>query len=439
MKQDGLHYFLAVLGKLFLMRRIYPSGNRPVLRAAREAARRLAEWGKVVRITLLGDEAIVEDRRFATIPSSFKLLFQTLWESGCECIQIDTGVSEEDLIAWMEHVVSKKRVPYWSSRIMAGSLNLTQCANSRSARSPSVPVEAIAGYLTLLPQTQEALTDLGSRDPKGLVRGREIVCAIAGRLATGKELFEPIQEMKDFDDYTFTHALNVCVLSSALARALGFSEEWVKGISLAALCHDLGKKQVPKEILNKGGPLDPEERASIEKHPSYGAGLLIDTPGVESECPIMPVVAYEHHMGADHSGYPRVPAPLNCSGPHLASLLVAVADVYDALRTIRPYRKALSVARASTILIRDAMSGRFHKQYVSAFLQLVGVLAPGRQVILSDGSRGTVVEVRKDCALTPIVEGEDGQSYDLSNPSVLKLAEVEEEGAPLQEAPQGTP
>ena len=153
----------------------------------------------------------------------------------------------------------------------------------------------------------------------------------------------------------------------------------------------------------------------------------------------MPVVAYEHHMGADHSGYPRVAAPMNCFEPHFASLLVAVVDVYDALRTIRPYREASSVARASTILIRDAMSGRLHREYVSAFLQLVGVLAPGRPVILSDGSRGTIVEARKDCALTPIVESEDGQLYDLSDPLVPTLAEVEEEGAPLQEEPQETP
>jgi hypothetical protein len=112
---------------------------------------------------------------------------------------------------------------------------------------------------------------------------------------------------------------------------------------------------------------------------------------------------------------------------HFASLLVAVADVYDALRTIRPYRQALSVARASTILIQYALSGKLHREYVSAFLKLVGVLTPGRHVVLSDGTRGTIIEAMKDRTLTPMVEDEDGQLYDLSDPSAPGLVEVEED------------
>ncbi|MBP1697357.1 MAG: hypothetical protein H6Q41_2545, partial [Deltaproteobacteria bacterium] len=79
---------------------------------------------------------------------------------------------------------------------------------------------------------------------------------------------------------------------------------------------------------------------------------------------------------------------------HFASLLVAIADVYDALRTVRPYRPALSVAKTATILIKDTLAGKLHREYVSKFLLLLNVLAPGRRVILSDGSSGMIVEVR---------------------------------------------
>ena len=180
------------------------------------------------------------------------------------------------------------------------------------------------------------------------------MCAIVARLAIGRELFEPIRELKNFDDYTFTHALNVCVLSSALARALRVSEEMVNAIAMAALCHDLGKKEVPKEILNYKGPLEPNERLLMEKHPSFGARLLLDIPGVESTNPLLPVVAYQHHMGADQSGYPKIQGRLPQYTLHFASLLVAVADVYDALRTVRPYRPALTVAKACN----DSNQGR---------------------------------------------------------------------------------
>ncbi len=421
MKQDTLDYFLHAIGALFRARRIYPQGKKQVLQAAATAAQRLAAWEKPVRITLLGDDVIIEDRRIEVLSPSFQALFQALQQSDCESVQIDADAEEDDLTAWIEHVVSKKKGPYRSLKITSGSMNL-----EKTVQSTSVLAQAVTGYIGFLSQAQEAISALEDKKTEGLVRAREIVFTIAARMAVGKELFEPIRELKDFDDYTFTHALNVCMLSSALARALNASQETVNVISLAALCHDLGKKEVPKEVLNKRGALDPEERLSIEKHSANGARLLIETPGIESENPLLPVVAFQHHMAADRSGYPNSPG---IGRLHPASLLVAVADVYDALRTIRPYRPALSVARASTLLIKDAMSGKLFREYVAAFLLLLRILVPGRRVVLTDGSSGIILEVRPDAVFSPIVEVENGQAFDLSDPSVPQLSEISEESA----------
>ena len=422
MKQDALDYFLQALGILFRVRRIYPPGTKQVCQACRFAVQKLVDYGQAVRITLLGADTIVQDRKMEVLPSAFQALFQSLQQSSCESVRIEADAAENDLLAWTEHVISKDRSPYRSSKVVAGTLNL-----ERHSHRPSVLAQTIAGYLELSSQAQEALSVLEGKKPEGLARAREIVHSIAARLVVGKEFFQPIHELKDFDDYTFTHALNVCVLSSSLARSIGASEEFVNMISLAALCHDLGKKQVPKEILNKKGPLEPNERILIERHPTYGAKLLMSTPGVESEYPLLPVVAYQHHMGADQSGYPRLSACLKPHKLHFASLLVAVADIYDALRTVRPYRPALSVAKASTILIKDAFSGRLHRDYVSTLLSLLEVLIPGRGVILSDGSHGTIVEARRSHLLNPIVKTEEGRLHDLSNPSAPQLSEVKEE------------
>jgi HD-GYP domain-containing protein (c-di-GMP phosphodiesterase class II) len=278
-----------------------------------------------------------------------------------------------------------------------------------------------------LAEAQEVLFDLESKKPEGLVRAREVVCSIVARLAVGRELFEPIREMKNFDDYTFTHALNVCVLSSALAQALQVSDEMVSAIAMAALCHDLGKKEIPKEILNHHGPLAPEQWLLMQRHPSSGARLLLDIPGVESANPLLPIVAYQHHMGADQSGYPKVKRILPQHTLHFASLIVAVADVYDALRTVRPYRAALSVAKTATILIKDALAGKLHREYVSRFLLLLNVLAPGRRVVLSDGSSGMIVETHAGHPLCPIVSDEHGAVRDLSEPSAPTISDVEEQ------------
>jgi HD-GYP domain-containing protein (c-di-GMP phosphodiesterase class II) len=114
---------------------------------------------------------------------------------------------------------------------------------------------------------------------------------------------------------------------------------------------------------------------------------------------------------------------------HFSSLLVAIADVYDALRTVRPYRPALSVAKTSTILIKDALAGKLHKEYVSRFLLLLNVLVPGRQVVLSDGSHGMIVETHTGYPLCPVVSDEQGKVRDLSDPSAPAISEVTEESA----------
>ena len=422
MAQDALDYFLHALGALFRMRRIYPSGSKQVLQSARQASQKLVEWGRPVRITFLGNDTIVEDRRIETLPVSFRALFQSLCQLGFESVQIEADAGEEDFTAWIENVVSKDRNFYRGSKIVAGYFKL-----ERRADPDSVLTQAVTGYMGFLAEAQEVLSDLESKKPEGLVRAREVVCAIVARLAVGRELFEPIREMKNFDDYTFTHALNVCVLSSALAQALQASDEMVSAIAMAALCHDLGKKEVPKEILNHNGPLAPEQWLLMQRHPSCGARLLLDIPGVESANPLLPVVAHQHHMGANQSGYPKIQKNLPQHTLHFASLVVAVADVYDALRTVRPYRAAFSVAKTATILIKDVLAGKLHKEYVSKFLSLLNVLTPGWRVVLSDGSSVMIVETHIGYPLCPIVSDEHGQTRDLFESSAPAIVEVEEE------------
>jgi len=431
MVQNALDYFLHALGALFRMRRIYAPGTKQVLQSARQASQKLAAWGRPVRIALLGNDVIVEDRRIEALPLTFRALFQSLQQLGFESIRVEADASEQDFIAWVEDVISKNPPPYRGSKIVAGAINL-----EKRVEPDSVLTRAITGYMGFLAEAQEVLSDLESKKPEGLVRAREVVCAIVARLAVGRDLFEPIREMKSFDDYTFTHALNVCVLSSALAQALQVSDDMVSAIAMAALCHDLGKKEVPKEILNQNGPLGPEQWLLMERHPSHGARLLLDIPGVESSNPLLPVVAYQHHMGVNQSGYPRVQGNLPQYSLHFASLLVAIADVYDALRTVRPYRPALTVAKATTILIKDTLAGKLHKEYVSTFLSLLNVLTPGRQVVLSDSSTGMILEVHAGNPLCPLVTDEQGGVRDLSQPSAPTILEVREDSvANLRQTP----
>ena len=170
MKQDALYCFLQALGTLFRVRRIYPPGKRQVYQAARQAAQRLAAWGNSVRITLLGDDAIVEDRKLEGFHPSFRGLFQSLGQSGCESVQIEADADENDLIAWIEHVISKR------AEILSKFKNCCRILESGNTLT-SFSVSAYAGGFRLpwvSSQAQEALSDLESKKAEGLMRAREI-------------------------------------------------------------------------------------------------------------------------------------------------------------------------------------------------------------------------------------------------------------------------
>jgi putative nucleotidyltransferase with HDIG domain len=149
-----------------------------------------------------------------------------------------------------------------------------------------------------------------------------------------RQMMLPLLKLREFDEYTTTHSLNVSVLTMALAEWLGFGAQDVRAFGVAGLLHDLGKVKVPLEILNKAGKLDERERAVMNSHPVEGARLII---AEEPELDMAAVVAYEHHIMLNGGGYPSFKYQRDC---HDASKLVHVCDVYDALRTNRPYRDA---------------------------------------------------------------------------------------------------
>jgi len=171
----------------------------------------------------------------------------------------------------------------------------------------------------------------------------------------------PIRAM---DEYTFTHGLNVCLLNLAQAMNLGIQGQLLHDIGIAALLHDIGKLSVPLDILSKPGKLDDREWDIMRQHPAQGARRLLNSPGVPQ---LAVVAAFEHHMRYDFSGYPVVH---NRWRQHLCSQMTTIADIYDALRTKRPYQAAKPAAQCAAML--QGMAGStVHPQLTANFLQLL--------------------------------------------------------------------
>jgi putative nucleotidyltransferase with HDIG domain len=197
-----------------------------------------------------------------------------------------------------------------------------------------------------------------------LLEADTVVRSLAMAMRAQGEIVLPLLELKSFDQYTTTHSLNVAVLAMALAERRGLSAADVRAFGVAGLLHDLGKVRIPREILVKPGALTEAERAVMRRHPADGARLVLER---ERRLDLAAVVAYEHHIMIDGRGYPELRFRRDC---HVASRLVHVCDVYDALRTRRPYREAWESER--TLAYLEAHAGtEFDPELVRDFVAMM--------------------------------------------------------------------
>ncbi len=167
-----------------------------------------------------------------------------------------------------------------------------------------------------------------------VLEAESVVRSLAVAMHSQGQVFMPLLQLKEFDQYTTTHASNVAVLAMALGEHLSLGPALVRNLGTAGLMHDLGKVRIPHDVLVKPGAFTDAERDLMRRHPADGARLLMERPcGLE----LAAVVAYEHHIMLNGGGYPSFHFARDC---HYASKLVHVCDVYDALCTNRPYRDA---------------------------------------------------------------------------------------------------
>ena len=212
--------------------------------------------------------------------------------------------------------------------------------------------------------------------------------------------------LSTYDNYTYTHSVNVDILSVILGVAIGLRDDELRKLSQAALLHDIGKTCVPIEILNKPGKLDNDEWEEMKKHPRYGYNMLKDNYDVSS---VTRNAILSHHENEDGSGYPR---NLTSEQIHLFAKIIHIADVYDALTTKRVYKDAMNPADALEYLM--ANTGRlFDKELVTTFLEYIAPYPLGVQVELSTGQKALVVKNNRKMLARPVVRLDGGALIDL--------------------------
>jgi putative nucleotidyltransferase with HDIG domain len=214
---------------------------------------------------------------------------------------------------------------------------------------------------------------------------RTMIDGLAQAVAQNRTALLALTTLKNYDNYTFTHMVNVSILTMGQARGLGIEGPLLREIGLAALMHDIGKVRTPLEILNKPDKLTDDEFVIMKLHPVHGAEILRRTPDVP---PLSPVVAFEHHLRIDGTGYP----PVKRSSLNVGTMLCSIADVFDAMRSQRGYQQAFPTDRILEVLKRSD-GKQFDQHLVRRFVQLIGIYPAGNLVRLNSDEIAVVLKV----------------------------------------------
>jgi HD-GYP domain-containing protein (c-di-GMP phosphodiesterase class II) len=238
--------------------------------------------------------------------------------------------------------------------------------------------------------------------------------------------------IRDYDEYTFTHSVNVCIFSVALGKRLGLGKVPLYDLGMAALFHDIGKSRVPAEIINKPGALSDDEWRLIAAHPWLGSLALFQTRGSQDLPYRAMVVAHEHHMKMDLTGYPRPIRPRTLS---MFSKIVAVADGFDAATSRRAYQTTPLTPAQVLQEMRDNPRRGMDPVVVKAFINLTGIYPVGTLVVLDTFELGVVHAVNPipEMLSRPIVRVISDDRGNLLHPGTLAdLAEQSGEGVYLR-------
>jgi HD-GYP domain-containing protein (c-di-GMP phosphodiesterase class II) len=228
---------------------------------------------------------------------------------------------------------------------------------------------------------------------------------IVNEILGNKNLVVNLQDIRTSNDYLYFHSVNVCVLSVILGTVLKLKEEQLNDLGSGGLLHDFGKLVVPDYIAEKAGPLDKDEMEIMRRHPQLGFDALRGNPNVKL---LWAHIALQHHEWHNGAGYPRC---LKGDDIHLYGKIAGIADVYDALTSERCYRPVPFLPHEAMEFIYASSGTQFDPKIVAAFARNIAIYPLGSTLLLSDGSRGVVIDVNIDCITRPklrIIEDEDG-------------------------------
>ena len=322
--------------------------------------------------------------------ASFSHILQLCRASDVGVVRFHPGVQSRELLVFLSLLQApgkgepKERFFQLTAKLEAASVTTIEVAppaesdTDREFREKAKEA-AKRTYTQSVAVTKDVIGSIRMGRAPNIKKIKRVVQSIVDQILNEETSLVGLTTIRDYDEYTFTHSVNVCIFSVALGRRLGLQKLQLYDLGLAALFHDIGKARVPVDVLNKSGQLEEAEWRLIASHPWLGVLSLFKMRG-QTDLPYRSMrVAYEHHMKHDLSGYPRPVRPRELS---IYSRIVAVADGFDAATSRRAYQTEPLNPADVLREMRDNPRRGMDPVVVKAFINLLGIYPVGTCVVL---------------------------------------------------------
>jgi HD-GYP domain-containing protein (c-di-GMP phosphodiesterase class II) len=403
MRSGGRGLLLTLYAALRSLK-LYPVENATVQKALDDlsaAAQHLLAVENPVEIRLAGDFIFVNQTRLRLELdnyASFSHILTLFRGFDIGVLRVHGGVERREWQAFLSILLSLAArpgaEPYEELHERVAAADVTHLEVERAAVAPETLDDiqrqrevAKRTYAQGVAVTRDVITSVRMGRATGVKRVKRAVQMIVDQVLNNETSLVGLTTIRDYDEYTFTHSVNVCIFSVALGKKLGFSKLQLYDLGMTALMHDIGKARVPLEILNKTSGLDEREWFIMQAHPWLGALTLFGLRGYD-EIPYRSILtAFEHHMKTDLTGYPRTVRPRQLG---IFSRIVAVADGFDAATTRRSYQ---TVPIEPDQVLREMWENPkrgYDPVLVKALINLIGIYPVGTCVILDTLEVGVV-------------------------------------------------
>jgi HD-GYP domain-containing protein (c-di-GMP phosphodiesterase class II) len=370
-----IHDVVANLSGAITSMRLYPDQHPQVQKYVETAHFELTKFllDKAETTLLLVNDRVVCDQKPLPDMGPHSVQFiRTLREAAIERVTFISGIAKEDLQGFLRELIATNEGSVRSrEHIRLGKLDIRVDFGDVAALDGPLSEEQeeqIAALNTLSRARLEDIKEIYNkiaRQQAFSARGLgEVVDTFARAFAHGVSPIRMLASLKSADEYTFTHVVNVCILTMSQAESLGFQGQKLYEIGMASALHDAGKLLVPEEILSKPGALTPEERSIMESHTVRGARYILGLEGVPK---LSVLAALEHHLRFDGSGYPHISQAWR---PNLVSQMLAISDVFDAMRSRRCYKEPAPLEKIVDVL-ESEKGTTFNPFLVKNFLKLI--------------------------------------------------------------------